>query len=269
MPEVSNSSLKDLPDRPRTREIKDTSVVSPTVRGFSLWDPASAEASPGQYAMIWVPGHGEIPLSYCWIEGDRIGFGVKKVGQVTEQLHRLREGDLVGIRGPYGTGFSRPNGSTWLIAGGCGVPPIRHYHQTYHDRGPLEVMIGAETGRELLYTQELQPGVVATDDGSKGYEGKITEPFAERLRKTPPNMVLAAGPEKMLHEIFRICIDAGVNLEVSLERYMKCGIGVCGSCLIDTFRVCRDGPVADLSTLQELEEFGETTRDGAGRKEQI
>lgn len=271
MSKPSQTAKDQIGDRPRIREIRKVIDNSPSVKTFRIRDPQSKETNPGQFILLWVPGAGEIPLSPSAVEAPLVELTVKKVGEVTGKLHRLRQGNRVGIRGPYGNGFSAPSeGVGHLVAGGCGVPPIRHYYRSFEENSHLKVFLGAETEAELLFREELSPCQVATDDGSAGQEGTIVEPLKDQLRRhSGSKWVLAAGPERMSWKVFNICEELGIDLEVSLERIMKCGIGLCGSCLMDGFRVCKEGPVADRERLRGIDEFGQWKRDQTGRREEL
>ncbi len=256
-------------DRPRVSQINLVKKESPTVKTFRVSDPPSVTATPGQFVLVWVPGSGEIPLAISRTEGEEIDLTVKLRGETTEQLHGLGSGDRIGIRGPYGHGFSEPEENNLIVGGGYGVSPLKYLHQEFSGLAEFTVAIGASTEAELLFLDRLQPEVVATEDGTKGEKGNITEVLGVLLEEESIDKVYTAGPEPMIYAIFEICRKRGLKLEASLERIMKCGVGLCGSCLIDGFRVCQDGPVADLDQLARLDELGTWTRGPSGRKERI
>lgn len=258
-------------DKPRIREINTIEQESPEVKTFKLTDPPSADATPGQFVMVWIPDSGEIPLAISMARGNEIGITVKRVGETTEVMHQLGPGSKIGVRGPYGNGFSDPElgSENLLIGGGYGISTLRFLYQKFSDQANLTVMEGAKSDSNLLFLDQLKPDIVATEDGSRGYKGFITEKLEEILQKSSYDKVYTVGPELMMHEVFQTCWSKDLKLEASLERYMKCGVGLCGSCLIDGFRVCKDGPVADLNQLAKLDEFGTLTRSPSGAKERI
>ena len=135
-------------------------------------------------------------------------------------------------------------------------------------------IIGAANRDLLLYRDRFSDGrvkmVYSTDDGSFGRRGICTECLPEAI-KGGVDYVYCCGPEKMMTDVFRICRDSGVRGEFSLERYMKCGFGVCGSCTLDPtgWRVCKEGPVFTAEDLAKVTEFGRYKRDGSGRREKI
>ncbi|MBS3765329.1 dihydroorotate dehydrogenase electron transfer subunit [Candidatus Bipolaricaulota bacterium] len=253
----------------RIREIEEVRRESPTVKTFRVRDHLSAEAEPGQFLMVWLPGSEEVPLAVSGAFGPEFEMTVKNRGATTEKLHQLEAGDELGLRGPFGNGFTRTSDNCLLVGGGYGVAPLRHLYRSLPDETRVSVIAGASTEEELLFLEELNPEFLTTEDGSKGEKGDVVDPVKELLDEKEIGKVYTSGPEKMIHRIFEICKERGLDLEASLERVMKCGVGLCGSCLIDGFRVCQDGPVADLETLSSLVEFGNWERTFSGKREPI
>ncbi|MFW6049296.1 MAG: dihydroorotate dehydrogenase electron transfer subunit [Candidatus Bipolaricaulota bacterium] len=256
-------------DKPRIREVALTGQESPTVKTIRLYDPPTSDAAPGQFAMLWVPDSGEIPIAISGTEGEYSEFTIKHRGETTSEIHELGVGDKIGVRGPYGVGFSRPTGPAVILGGGYGVAPLRYFYQSNSSNVPLTTLIGATSAEELLFVDELDAEIVSTDDGSRGHHGYITEVIEDVLEGKDVEMIYTAGPEPMILRALEICKSRGLDLEASLERVMKCGVGLCGSCLIDGFRVCKDGPVVGLDQLDEFSEFGRWTRTASGKKEPI
>ncbi|ASJ03645.1 dihydroorotate dehydrogenase electron transfer subunit [Thermococcus profundus] len=194
---------------------------------------------PGQFVMVWLPGAGEKPFSLA----DRDTLIVKKVGPFTSRLFELKEGDSLWVRGPYGKGFEPVGERVALVAGGIGIPPIYALAKLWGDRFKEKILLyGARTSDELAlldienYVDEI---VIFTDDGSTGRRGYPTDGLREI--KGEVEQVYACGPEPMLKAVLEVMNYERV--QVSMERYMKCGIGVCGSCNLGKYLVCRDGPV--------------------------
>jgi dihydroorotate dehydrogenase electron transfer subunit len=137
------------------------------------------------------------------------------------------------------------------------------------DPGRVDVLIGARTSEELIFVQRAKAASkevhISTDDGSSGRKGTVVDMAIEHLAKKSYEVVLGCGPERMLVALRRACEEAKVPCQLSLERYMKCGTGLCGSCAIDGLRVCADGPVFEGSELGRLPEFGTSKRDECGR----
>lgn len=253
----------------RVREIIEVRRETPTVKTFRICDSLSAEADPGQFLMVWVPGSGEIPLAVSGSFGAEFEMTVKRRGETTKILHQMETGDELGLRGPFGNGFTLTSKNCLLVGGGYGIAPLRHLYRSLPNKSEASVVAGAATGEELLFLDELNPNYVATDDGSRGRKGNVIAPMIDLLSEKEANKIYATGPEKMILRVLQICQERGLDLEASLERVMKCGVGLCGSCLIDGFRVCQDGPVADLDKLSGLNEFGKWERTFSGEKKAI
>ncbi|MFB6290213.1 MAG: dihydroorotate dehydrogenase electron transfer subunit [Candidatus Bipolaricaulia bacterium] len=256
-------------DKLRIRTIKSVRDETPTVKTFKVSDPPSANSDPGQFVMVWVPGSGEIPLAVSRVEDDCVELTVKSRGKTTKDLLELEIEDKLGIRGPYGNGFSAPTGPSLLVGGGYGIAPLRYFHQRYADEDRLIVIEGASSNDELLFLDQLSPEAVSTEDGSRGSKGTVITPLKKIAGEKEIDTIYTSGPEKMIHRAFEFCRKEKFQFEASLERIMKCGVGLCGSCLIDGFRVCRDGPVVGLHQLEEFEEFGVWERSFSGERKRI
>jgi dihydroorotate dehydrogenase electron transfer subunit len=238
---------------------------TPSVRTFML--SREVEFRPGQFVMVWVPGVDEIPMALS----SGCSITVQKVGDATSTLFQLKPGDMLGIRGPFGNGFPS-DGKILAIAGGVGAAPMRPL--TVAGRGVECFLLGARTENELLFASELSEKtrlLAATDDGSFGHHGPVTGLFS-KIDLAGFDRICVCGPEKMMHAIL-MHLDHEEMAErgfFSLHRYMKCGIGLCGSCCIDPsgLRVCRDGPVFRGDALLQSE-FGLYSRDASGRRKKM
>lgn len=216
---------------------------------------------PGQFVMVWVPGFEEIPISPSMYERNVLRLTVAAVGETTRKIHSLRPGERLFIRGPYGKGFDLDReGSFLLIAGGYGAAPIIYALHELRKKGKnVTYVIGAKSRSKLLFVNEAKKlnaeVYIATDNGSLGFKGSAVE-IAEKLIAKHDN-VLACGPEKMLYKIMLKCLELGVKCQISIERYIRCGIGICSSCILDPkgLRVCSDGPVFYAEELVNTE-FG-------------
>ncbi len=216
---------------------------------------------PGQFVMVWVPGFEEIPISPSMYERNVLRLTVATVGETTRKIHSLKPGERLFIRGPYGRGFNLDEkGNFLLIAGGYGAAPIIYALHELRKKGKnVAYIIGARSKDKLLFVSEARKFnaevYIATDDGSLGFKGSAVE-VAEKLIAKYDN-VLACGPERMLYKIMLKCLELGVKCQISIERYIKCGIGICGSCVLDPkgLRVCSDGPVFYAEELANTE-FG-------------
>jgi dihydroorotate dehydrogenase electron transfer subunit len=253
---------------------------TPRTKSFILSVPTIApKAYPGQFLMVWIPGSDEIPMSIARIHGSQIEFAAAKVGEATTCLHALQVGDLLGLRGPLGKGFQFPSHAKskrlLLVAGGCGAPPILFAATHAIKKGyNLDIILGATSKAELLFHDEfkkLRPDnfLIATDDGTAGHHGTSVDLLKIHLKENRKYAAsFACGPEGMLVNLYEALKSQPIPLQVSLERYMKCGVGICGHCIIDTQgrRVCHEGPVFDAKTLENTD-FGRWTRDGSGKRQ--
>ncbi|MDD1672920.1 MAG: dihydroorotate dehydrogenase electron transfer subunit [Methanomicrobiales archaeon] len=245
------------------RVIKET----PSIRTFMF----SQELSfcPGQFVMVWVPGVDEIPMALT----SSHSISVQKVGEATEALFAFGTGDEIGLRGPFGNAFPQ-EGEILAICGGIGAAPLLPLARSDHIS---TFLLGARTEEELPFVDLLDECtnlLLATDDGSIGLEGRVTalmdEPHLKDLGKF--DAICSCGPEAMMKTVWdRLrssgCIEKGY---FSLQRYMKCGIGVCGSCCIDPLglRTCTEGPVFRGEQLGDGE-FGRYAREGNGSKKPL
>jgi dihydroorotate dehydrogenase electron transfer subunit len=211
--------------------------------------------------MLWLPGIDEIPLSVMDVGKDLVSVSVKQVGDATKHLHGMEAGATVGVRGPFGNSFTESRGRVLLVSGGTGTAPLLFLaKQLAAKTERLSFVEGAKTKDELLFIQELR-GVcnektftTTTEDGTYGLQCLVTEPLAKLLDKENFDMIYTCGPEVMVKKIFELTEQRKLPLEASLERLMRCGIGLCGSCVIGKYRVCRDGPVFTAAQLREVKD---------------
>jgi dihydroorotate dehydrogenase electron transfer subunit len=269
-----------LPQVVRIREIRDDSR---TIRTFML-DTKVPEAEPGQFVMLWLPGVDEKPIAIA--RPTPLTLTVARVGPFSTALHQRRVGSRVGWRGPSGRGFSlHKDRPALLVAGGYGAAPLYFLATQAIARGvPTTVALGARTADDLLYVEQFHAlGVdliLATDDGSRGYKGYVTDAILQspisslqspisNLQSPVSNLqpaIYACGPEPMLVALHRLCREWGIPGQLSVERYMKCGFGICGQCALDGLLVCQDGPVFDVEQLDGLRDFGHAHRSATGRR---
>lgn len=232
------------------------------------------KAEPGQFVVLWIPGLDEKPFGVCFQDKNRFAITVSKVGPFTEQMHKLKEGDFVGIRGPYGNGFKIEGKHIVIVGGGYGSAPLAFLADEAHKKGGIEVdfIIGAKTKDYLLYEERMKrAGIkmhICTDDGSYGFKGFTTDVLKRLLAERDVDKVYACGPEIMMRFVIDNCDKHHVPCEVSLERYMKCGFGVCGQCCVDPLgiRMCKEGPVISGELAKQITEFSKYKRDACGKK---
>jgi dihydroorotate dehydrogenase electron transfer subunit len=261
--------------RLRTTPLLKVTTESPTVKTFTFADKEGAKANPGQFLMLWIPGIDEIPLSVLETsEQGIVSVAVKKVGEATEALHEKRKGDLVGIRGPFGNSFRAKGNRLLMVGGGTGVAPLLFLvRKLIADETEIVFVLGAKTKSELLFINEMRRFpkdrfhlVTSTEDGTCGITGLCTEPVEKMLTNEKFDMIYSCGPERMVAKVFELAEKQHIRCEASLERMMRCAIGLCGSCVIGSYRVCADGPVFTSKQLREVRsEFGLTKRDRYGK----
>jgi dihydroorotate dehydrogenase electron transfer subunit len=260
----------------RTVEIRDVFKESPLIKTFLFKDRLSSQANPGQFVMVWLPRIDEIPMSISSTSSSELAsITVAKVGQATASLHAKSIGDIIGIRGPFGNSFSLVGGNVLLVGGGTGIAPLTFLADKLLPLGAqISFLGGAKTKAELIGLSKMEPAVskthgqflTSTEDGSHGHKGVVTELVDDVLAHTKFDMIYTCGKEMMIYKIFSSAKKYGVPLQASLERLMRCAIGLCGSCTIGKYRVCVDGPVFNYDQLREVEaEFGRIKRGLDGR----
>lgn len=209
-------------------------------------DHSLREARPGQFCMLWLPGADEKPFS---IAGpDPLMFTVSRVGPFSEAVQALAAGAPLWFRGPFGAGWTVKKTRALLVGGGYGAAPLYFLARELHAHGArVETALGARTSADLLFTDRFAGlGVrvhASTEDGSAGATGRVTDVVQPLLESGRFERLYACGPEGMLEALEVLCTRTGVPGELSHEAYMRCGVGICGSCEHHSKLVCMDGPV--------------------------
>lgn len=220
---------------------------------------------PGQFANLEIPGHGELllkrPISICKADAKAgtvtLFYQVK--GKGTEALTVLKSGDEIGAILPVGKGFSLKGSdkNVFLVGGGVGIAPLLSVVRRWPDRN-YEAFLGYRGEKYEYCMGDFKDtcGCVhaATDDGTLGEKGLITDVLKERLKHGVPDVVLACGPEPMLRALKSILEPMGIPAQVSMEQRMCCGFGACYVCAcginsesgLEYKKVCTEGPVFDL-----------------------
>lgn len=234
---------------------------------------------PGQFIELSVFGAGEAPfcLASSPTRNGYIECSIKKMGKVTQAIHELEEGEVVGIRGPYGNGFpvEELKGKNLLfVGGGIGLAPLRSLIWNVIDNRKafkdITIIYGARSVADLVYKDELEEwggnsGVNLTltvDPGgeTKDWKGKVglVPAILEEVNPSPGNaVVITCGPPIMI-KFTLISLDklkfAPEGIITTLERKMTCGLGKCGRCNIGPIYVCKDGPVFSYAQIKEFKE---------------
>ncbi len=241
-------------------------------------DGSSLGHQPGQFVMLSIPGVGEAPISISSSPSRSNGhfeLCVRRMGDVTGVLHRMKPGDFVGIRGPFGHGFpiEQMRGRDILFApGGLGLAPLRSLiNQVMDERGSFGrviILYGAKRPAELLFRDELEQWAarddvefhVTVDRGDEtwtGNVGVITTLFP-KITVDPRNTVaVTCGPPIMYRFVLMEMLGKGIpetQIYLSLERRMKCGVSKCGHCQINHLYACKEGPVFTYAQIKNVPE---------------
>jgi len=286
-------------------EIKDIINETNNIKTFIFdWEMKKDRIPiPGQFVMVWnfLRKTDEKPMSISIIDikNNKIGITIKKIGKFTENLHKMVVGDKLGIRGPYGNGFNSENienKNILAIGGGVGMAPIacftNYVREKFVDSAPnmnitpnkdvisnintvsnIDVVCASVTKEELLFSEKLKNNSVnvftCTDDGTCGFQGYATHRTIDLLKKKTYDMAIVCGPELMMKGIFDLLEANDIPAQYSMERYMKCAMGLCGQCCVDDtgWRICVEGPVFSNKDLKKIREFGKYHRNASGEKE--
>lgn len=230
------------------RRIENENKTIETLR-FDKGINQGLKVKPGQFLMIWIPGINEKPFSVSKISSNYCEITIAKVGNFTDALFNEKI-NSVGIRGPFGNGFSiADNSKILVIAGGVGLAPLAQLPEIYKSQN-FTFAVGAKTKKELFFVERLKSNkntkiFISTDDGSIGFKGFVTDMVEEIIKNTTHkfDLIIACGKMEMLKAAGKISKKYNIPLQISADAFMKCGIGICGSCAIGKFRVCKDGPV--------------------------
>lgn len=232
----------------------------------------SYQFKPGQFNMLSIPGMGEAAISISSDSNDhlRVGHTVRFVGNVTNAISRLKAGDVIGVRGPFGTSWpleDHHGKDIFIAAGGIGLPPLRPIlYQVMTQRnnfGRVVVIYGARTPDDLQFTREYKAWeeagielIITVDRGDEKWTGLVgvVPLMFYRLRMDPrKSVVYTCGPEIMIRFVIFEALARRITpdqIYVSMERNMRCGLGLCGHCQLGPYFVCKDGPVFTYEQLQ-------------------
>jgi dihydroorotate dehydrogenase electron transfer subunit len=227
-----------------------------TSRVQTLTFDLTLDGHPGQFVMAWLPGVDEKPFSL--VQARPVTLAVARVGPFTDAVFGLGVGDRLWLRGPLGTPFCLPVSSPeiprqeaadlLLVGGGYGIAPMSFLAERALQAGwGVDVVVGARTAADVFYVDRIEgPGAqvwVTTEDGSRGEQGLATHTARRLLDQREYQALYACGPEPMLDAVEKLARSWRIPAQLSYERYMRCGMGVCGSCSRGGWLVCRDGPV--------------------------
>lgn len=260
-----------LPYLGKLVEVRDLAIEIKLLRVETLDGGAEAFRTwqPGQFAFVSAFGVGEAPfgIANACAGGPGIDFAVARLGSVTTGLHELGEGDIVGVRGPFGNGFpmEKLKGKNLVVlGGGIGGAPLRPVIQTVlsqrGDYGQLTILWAARTPSLLVFTDEyndwrsaldtrLHLTVDQADPDWDHNVGLITD-LLKKVNPSPRNAVaITCGPPVMIYNVTRMLAEMGFSPQdsyVTLEARMHCGLGKCGRCNLGEKLICVDGPVFNM-----------------------
>ena len=228
---------------------------------------------PGQFYQVSVPGFGEAPISVCSYSDDFLEFNIRAVGDVTDEMVKLEQGDTMWLRGPYGTHYPMKEligKSLMIIGGGTGVAPLRgvikyvEKHRADYDR--VHLFIGFRSPEAIIFKKDiglwnrifdLRLTVDKAEPGYKGKVGLVTKIVEESGLDSNNKAAIVCGPPAMIKFTIMALEKIGFShsqIFISHERRMKCGVGMCGHCMISGIYVCKDGPVFRYDQVKNLHE---------------
>ncbi|HUI40124.1 MAG TPA: dihydroorotate dehydrogenase electron transfer subunit [Methanothrix sp.] len=248
--------------RPMDCVIQEVRSEAPQIRTLRL--DKELDPAPGQYAMIWIRGVDEVPMSFSGPDA----ITVQAVGEATRALFSLGAGSSIGLRGPLGRGFVLRGKRILLIGGGVGVAPLAFLGQQARSAG-VEVtsLVGFRSSEEIIFESRFEAlggTIITTDDGSLGIQGRVAEGL-KQLDLAEFSQIYLCGPEPMMWDIISRARPHAGKIQACINRYFKCAVGICGSCCLDSegLRVCMEGPVVSAERLLESE-FGRYRRGPTG-----
>jgi NAD(P)H-flavin reductase len=228
---------------------------------LAVADPEGPAPDPGQFYMLttaerWGGGEDERPFlprafSVLRARGGTLEFMLEDVGPGTHRLGELRAGDGLWLAGPFGNGFSPPRDGRrpLLVGGGVGTAPLA----IWQDHTGAEALLGFRDEHHAEGAMLLHDVRVATDDGSVGHAGRVTDLLLAELGYDPHVEVYACGPPGMLESVRAICTEHAIPAQLAMESGMACGYGACFGCVVETkagyVRLCIDGPVLEAAAL--------------------
>jgi len=263
------------PYRPIKAEVIEVITETPSIKTIRIEPEEPITFETGQFIELTIPGIGEAPFtpSSRPTMKDIMEITIMNVGKVTEKVHELKKGDIVGVRGPFGKGYpmdSFKGKEILVVGGGCGFAPLRSLMYELFDRsGEFKKLIfrgGCKTPQELLYRGEIADWakrkdldikltVDKGDSGWKGNVGVVTTILDGVEMDYESGIAIVCGPPIMMKFSTKKLIEMGFkteNIYLSMEKNMSCGIGKCGHCRLGIYYVCKDGPVFNYDKIKDF-----------------
>jgi dihydroorotate dehydrogenase electron transfer subunit len=253
-------------------EIADSLYEAKNVKTLIIKSKKLAQAAkPGQYMVLMRPMLDINPMSFSSIDKENglVGITFKVVGKSTQKYAKLKKGDKLLVQyAPRGNGFSLSGRKILCVGGGVGVAALVPLIDEAYSKGiEIDCISGFKMHDEIIFQEKLSEKTnlcITTEDGSFGRKGTVLSAF--KNYKPDYDYVYCCGPEEMMYKVFQFTEKYGMNAQFSLERYIRCGVGLCGFCCVDGYRVCSDGPIFSSKQLRRMKEFGKYKMDLDGRK---
>jgi NAD(P)H-flavin reductase len=263
--------------RPITSEILEVITETPTIKTFVVEPKEEIGFKAGEFMEVTVPGLGEAPFTPSSSPSvkDKMDFTIMKVGKVTDAIHEMQKGQIVGVRGPFGKGYSL---DAWkgkeilLVGGGVGGAPLRALFLALMERlddfKKVLYCYGARTPEDIVYKKaimeewpKIDPKKVeirlTVDEGDKSWKGNVgvvTTVVKDIGLDLKNSVAVVCGPPIMMKFATFRCVELGFpdeTIYLSMEKNMSCGIGKCGHCMLGEYMVCNDGPVMTYDLIKD------------------
>lgn len=280
--ELDRQDIESVENPYRSIPAEITSIVdeSPNIKTFELEPESSIEFATGEFIQLSVPGLGEAPFTPSSSPDvvDTLEVTIMEAGEVTGKLHNLSEGDLVGVRGPYGKGYpldEMADRDVLVVGGGVGLAPLRSLLYDLMAQsakfGKISLKYGARTPDHLIYKDQLEQWSgtgseidleLTVDEGNEEWEGNVgvvTTLLEDLDVDTEEGIAVVCGPPIMMKFTTQSLVDYfnPEDIYLSLEKNMSCGIGMCGHCQLGKYYVCKDGPVFTYDQVKDIPDLWE------------
>lgn len=261
------------PNHPTIVTVEKIVDETPTVRTLVFSDDVMPNVLPGQFAMVWIPGVNEpADERYDFKRVWKSCIYCKKTRAFIYWIIQCWSGGQIGIQHSYGNSFDVKEGKLLLVGGGTGLVPMMRLLTFVKPTDDVTVLMGAKSRDEVFFEDlandllknNSHSVIVSTDDGSYGEKGFVTDVVEKLVDKTRFDAVYVCGPEIMMYKTVQSAHSRNIFVQASLERMMKCGVGICGSCCVGEDLACKDGTVFDGEHLSKNKEFGHLHRNKAG-----
>lgn len=257
-------------------EIVNVAEETANIKTFTLKPKTEIAFRAGQFMDITIPGVGEAPFTPSSNHSvkDKLDFTIMSAGRVTKMLHQMKRGEIVGVRGPYGTAYPLDrfrSREVFILGGGVGLAPLRALlyalFNDVNDYKKIMVKYGARTPKDIVYKSEIDSwrekaphvdveiSVDVGDNAWKGNVGIVTTILKDLKIDTAKAVAIVCGPPIMMKFGTFKLLDLGFvdsNVYLSMEKNMSCGIGKCGHCRIGPYYACKDGPVFTYDKIKDL-----------------